>query len=388
MLSHQPINHQATNLQATKATTAQNFLQEQSLEFSLEIQTTKTFKPTSEEAPIDTFEEFEASNLKSSPQLSFNFEEKTPQKKRGAHKTFSSDYIHRLQKKHFLVLNVAPFYFTLLAIALIPIRPPTAIDLMCLLFFWALTEFCIVAGYHRYFTHRSFKCSPIVKNFFHIGGLMAGQGGLVSWVALHRRHHECSDHNGDPHSPYNGFENVGLANRLKGIFHAHFFWMKKHEYPNVMFYASELCRDKTITKIDRFYIYCVTASLILPGIVAFLFTRTLDAFLFGVLWGGIVRLFLLNTSIGAVNSLLHTIGYRKFNTPDNSRNAPAFALLTFGDAYHNNHHAFPRSASAGLHKYSIDPAFWIIKGLEKLHLTWDIYVPSQKRIDQYTHRQS
>ncbi|MGH1471711.1 MAG: acyl-CoA desaturase [Cellvibrionaceae bacterium] len=302
-------------------------------------------------------------------------------------KVFSNAYIHNAQKKHFIFLNILPFISTLLAFALIPIRPPSSIDLLCLFFLWGITEFCIVAGYHRFFTHRSFKCRNSLKNFFHIGGLMAGQGGLVSWVALHRRHHECSDHEGDPHSPNNTTRKNKNRRKIGGILHAQFFWMKKHDYPNVMYYASELCRDKHITKLDNLYFHFVGIGIISPGIIAFIFQPTLESLFFGVLWGGLVRLFIVSTSIGAVNSLLHSFGSRRFNTPDNSQNSPAFALLTFGDSYHNNHHAFPRSASAGLEKYSIDPAFWIIKFFEKTNIAWDVYVPSKKRIDQYLENQ-
>ncbi|MGI1679104.1 MAG: acyl-CoA desaturase [Cellvibrionaceae bacterium] len=317
-----------------------------------------------------------------------NFYQTTKKTTDNTRKTFSNLYIHKLQKKHFLLMNLIPLFSTLLALALIPFRPPTTIDLICLFFFWALTEFCIVAGYHRFFTHRSYRCNSSFKMFLHVGGLMAGQGGLISWVSLHRRHHECSDQEGDPHSPQYNIKKKSKLNTLRGILHAQFFWMKKHDYPNVMFYASELCRDKSITKIDQYYIHLVVVSILLPGAITFSFNQTADSFFFGVLWGGLVRLFFLNTSIGAVNSLLHTFGSRPFNTPDNSRNSSAFALLTFGDSYHNNHHAFPRSASAGLHKFSIDPAFWIIKALEKIHVTWDIYVPNKKRIIQYLEDQS
>ncbi len=305
-----------------------------------------------------------------------------PVKKNKPRKVFSNNYIHKIQKKHFFIINTIPIAAIILAIALVPFRPPSLVDLSCLLFFWGLTEFCIVAGYHRFFTHRSFKASPALKFFLQAGGLMAGQGGLVSWVAIHRRHHECSDNKGDPHSPQYGF-NKGNKNSAKGILHAQFLWMKKHDYPNVMYYASELCRDKQVNRLDKFYIHFVVLSLLLPGAIAFLISNTFEALFFGVLWGGLVRLFVLNTSIGAVNSLLHTFGSRRFNTPDNSRNSVLFSLLTFGDSYHNNHHAFPRSASAGLDPYSIDPAYWIIKFFEKIGLASDVYVPSKNRIQHY-----
>jgi len=295
-------------------------------------------------------------------------------------KVFANAYLHRLQHRHFLFFNLAPLIATAVALALLPIAPPSPAALICFVALWAFTEFCIVAGFHRLFAHRSYKAHPALRVLLQIGGLLGGQGGLISWVAFHRRHHECSDKDGDPHSPRPYTDGKAFP-RLRGLLHSQFTWMYQHDYPNVMHYAADLVRDRTAVRLDQFYFPIVVAGILLPGFIVLAFESTLLAFVHGVLWGGLVRIFALSASIGAVNSLLHTFGSRRFETADNSRNSAWFALFTFGDAWHNNHHAFPRSACAALDWYRVDPAYWIIKLLSWIGLTWDVYVPSKALID-------
>ena len=295
-------------------------------------------------------------------------------------KVLHSAYLHSIQHRHFILFNVIPLLATMVALASIPLSPPTAANLACFILLWGITQFCIVAGYHRYFSHRSYKAHKAVEIFLQIGAMLGGQGGAISWVALHRRHHECSDKEGDPHSPRTLEKN--WWGKVHGIAHSQFFWMYQHDYPNVMYYAADLMRNKTVVRLDQYYFHFVAAGLLVPGLICAYFEPTLIGFLKGVLWGGLVRICALGHAIGAVNSLLHTFGSRAYNTADNSRNSALFSLLTFGDSWHNNHHAFPRSASAGLLWYRPDPAFWIIKLLSIFHLTWDIYVPNRQAINR------
>jgi stearoyl-CoA desaturase (Delta-9 desaturase) len=295
-------------------------------------------------------------------------------------KTFSSRLLHKLQHRHFFLFNLAPLIGTVVAVALIPFSPPSKVDLLGCLLLWGLTLFCVVTGFHRYFTHRSFSAHASIRTLLQIGGLTAAQGSLISWVAIHRRHHECSDEAGDPHSPMP--DGHGVVQRLRGLLHSQFLWMYEHEYPNVELYARDLLRDSRVVKLDQYYYHFVAFGVVLPGLVSASFNPTPTAFLQGVLWGGLVRIFAVGNTIGAVNAVLHTFGQRRFETSDNSRNSFWMAFLTFGDSYHNNHHAFPSSASAGLNWYHPDPAFWVIRFLSYLGLTSDIKVPSKHQIEQ------
>lgn len=301
-------------------------------------------------------------------------------------KAFRNRYLHKAQRQHFLLCNLAPLTGTALALALISVWPPNALDVLSCLSLWAFTLFCVVAGYHRHFTHRSYEAHASVRFVLHAGGLAAAQGSLISWVALHRRHHECSDGADDPHSPMP--RGQGLKGRIRGLLHSQLLWMYRHDYPNVQHYVRDLLRDRRAVWLDRYYYHFVYGGVILPGAIGFCFEPTLAAFLRGMLWGGLVRIFLVGHAIGAVNSLLHAFGRRRFETHDNSRNSGLMAFFTFGDSYHNNHHAFPSSASAGLEWYHPDPAYWAITFLSYFKLTWNVQVPSRARIAQRTKQES
>jgi stearoyl-CoA desaturase (delta-9 desaturase) len=208
-------------------------------------------------------------------------------------------------------------------------------------------------------------------------GSMAGQGGVISWVALHRRHHECSDQEGDPHSP--NLYGRDLKGRLRGLAHSHFLWMRRHEYPNVVHYAPDLLKDRALVRISRAYYWIVTAGLLVPALIGGLVTMSWPGALGGLLWGGFVRIFLLEHIVWAINSFLHMYGTRPYDSREESRNGPIFALITLGEAWHNNHHAFPESASFGLDWYRADPGYWLIKALGACGLVWDIGRPSDER---------
>ncbi len=209
-------------------------------------------------------------------------------------------------------------------------------------------------------------------------GSMAGQGGVVSWVALHRRHHECSDREGDPHSP--NLAGGGLKGRLRGLAHSHFLWMRRHEYPNVVHYAPDLIRNRALVRVARLYYYWVALGLALPALVGGLVYQSWAGAVSGLFWGGLVRMFVLEHIIWAINSFLHMFGTHPYESRENSRNGGIFALLTFGESWHNNHHAFPDSSSFGLSWYRLDPGYWLIKILALGGLAWDVKRPSEERM--------
>ncbi|MEV0060829.1 acyl-CoA desaturase [Nocardia sp. NPDC050718] len=293
-------------------------------------------------------------------------------------KTISNPYIHRLQRRHFLLFDVAPIVGTVAALGFLFVRPFGGMELALLFGMWLLTGLGITVGYHRLFTHRTFRTTPTVAAVLAVFGSMAGQGPVVSWVALHRRHHEYSDREGDPHSP--NLSGDGLRGALRGLAHSHFLWMRRHEYPNIVHYAPDLIKDRSLVRVARLYYWWVGLGLLLPTVLGGLLTLSWTGAVSGLLWGGFVRIFLLEHIVWAINSFLHMVGTRPYRSRENSRNGGVFALITLGESWHNNHHAFPESPSFGLHWYRLDPGYWLIWTLETFGLAWDLKIPTGDRL--------
>lgn len=293
-------------------------------------------------------------------------------------KTISTPYIHRLQRRHFLLFDVAPIAGTVAALAFLFVRPFGVVEFALLFGMWLATGLGITVGYHRLFTHRTFRTTSAVAAVLAVLGSMAGQGPVVSWVALHRRHHEYSDRAGDPHSP--NLSGDGVRGALRGLAHSHFLWMRRHEYPNVVHYAPDLIKDRSLMRVARLYYWWVGLGLLIPTVLGGLLTLSWTGAVSGLLWGGFVRIFLLEHIVWAINSVLHMVGTRPYRSRENSRNGGVFALITLGESWHNNHHAFPESPSFGLHWYRLDPGYWLIWTLETFGLAWDLKIPSADRL--------
>ncbi|MGF7234685.1 MAG: acyl-CoA desaturase [Frankia sp.] len=292
-------------------------------------------------------------------------------------RVISNPYIHRLQRRHFLLFDIIPLFGTVAALALLAVRPIGVTEIALFFSMWLLTGLGITVGYHRLFTHRTFKVAPGVAAILAVFGSMAGQGGVVSWVAMHRRHHECSDREGDPHSP--NLAGGGFKGRVRGLAHSHFLWMRRHEYPNIIHYAPDLIKDRTLARIGRLYYHWIVLGLLLPALIGGLVEQSWTGALTGFLWGGLVRMFFLEHVIWAINSFLHMFGTRPYESREKSRNGGVFALVSLGESWHNNHHAFPESPSFGLSWYRLDPGYWLIKLLAVGGLAWDLKVPSEAR---------
>lgn len=297
-------------------------------------------------------------------------------------KAVDSPYLHRLQRRHFLLFDVLPFFGTVGAIALAVAHPIGAVEIGLFLLMWLLNGIGISAGFHRLFAHRSYTTTTPVRVALAILGCMGGQGAVISWAAMHRRHHSCADLEGDMHSP--NLHGRDLKGRLRGFLHAHYTWMIRHEYPNVAHYAPDLLRDRALVRTGRLYRWWVLLGLAVPAALGGLLTQSWMGVLTGFLWGGVVRIFVVGHLMWSLNSFLHTIGRRPFvlreNPRDNSRNNAVLAVIAWGEGWHNNHHAFPYSASFGLAWYRIDIAYWFIRLLEKAGLARDVLVPSRERI--------
>lgn len=292
-------------------------------------------------------------------------------------KTISSPYIHKLQRRHFLLFDVVPIIGTVAAVAFLWVHPFGWTEAVLLGVFWLLTGLGVTVGYHRLFTHRTFRTTPAVQAVLAVLGSMAGQGPVISWVALHRRHHEFSDREGDPHSP--NLSGGGFVGAVRGLAHSHFLWMRRHEYPNVVHYAPDLVRNRTLAKVARGYYWWVALGLVVPALVGGLVDLSWQGAVSGLLWGGLVRIFVLEHIVWAINSFLHMVGTRPYESRENSRNGGIFALVTLGESWHNNHHAFPESPSFGLDWYRLDPGFWLIRSLQAVGLAWDLKTPTDER---------
>ena len=292
----------------------------------------------------------------------------------------NSEYIHRIQRRHFLLFDVIPLILTLFAIVLAFYYPITPLDIILFAVMWLLTGLGITAGYHRQFAHQSFKATDGVLVLLTILGSMAGRGSMISWAAMHRRHHEVSDQPGDMHSP--NLHGSGVMNRLRGFFHAHYSWMLKHEYPNVAHYTPDLLKNRKLVWASGNYLRWVVLGLAIPTVVGGLVSWSWMGALTGFLWGGAVRMLVVEQSMSALNSFLHTVGSRRFQTIDNSRNNTILGVLTWGEGWHNNHHAFPNSASFALARYPMDLGYWLIALLEWTGLAWDVRPPTQEQIDR------
>jgi stearoyl-CoA desaturase (delta-9 desaturase) len=242
------------------------------------------------------------------------------------------------------------------------------------------TGFGITVGFHRLFTHRSFKTSKGMRGLFAILGSAAIEGPVISWVADHRKHHAFSDEEGDPHSPHVDHGH-GLRGALRGLYHAHMGWLFIHtQRGNKERFAPDLLEDPVVNWVDRTFLLWAVAGLALPFALGWLIGGTFFAAVTGLLWGGLVRVFVLHHFTYSINSLCHVFGKRDYETGDESRNLWLIALPTLGEAWHNNHHAFPTSAVHGLGSHQLDPSAGLIWALEKTGLVWDVVRPTPDRL--------
>lgn len=219
-------------------------------------------------------------------------------------------------------------------------------------------------GFHRMLSHGSFECGPMLKGTLLILGSMAGQGRCIEWVAHHRKHHAYSDRPGDPHSPLDGFV------------HAYFGWILRGPAADRERYCKRLLKDPLVSFIDRSTAFWLLLGLAIPFAVG-----GWD----GMLWGGFVRMAFFSQIAYSVNSFGHTFGARPFETNDESRNNWILAPFSFGDGWHNNHHAFPSMAYHGMGR-QFDPSALLIRLLAALGLVWNVKLPPARLVERRRRR--
>lgn len=252
------------------------------------------------------------------------------------------------------------------------------VDAGLILLFWLMTGMGITLGYHRYFTHGSFKAPRWVKIVLAIMGSMALQGSLAQWVADHRRHHKFSDEVGDPHSPWR----YGTSKRAvaKGLFYSHIAWIFEEQNTSVDQYAPDIRSDKDLARISRLFPVWVTLSLLLPAVLGGLLTWSWIGALTAFFWAGLVRIAFLHHVTWSINSICHVFGTRPFKSRDLSSNVAWLAIPAFGESWHNLHHAEPTAARHGVLKGQIDPTAMMIRAMERLRMATDVRWPKPERV--------
>ena len=246
-------------------------------------------------------------------------------------------------------------------------------------FMYAITSVGVTIGYHRLFTHSSFKTSRFMTAVLAAFGSMAIEGPVLQWVADHRRHHQCSDEEGDPHSPH--LHSGGILEALKGMWHSHMGWMINPRTKQSMRYVGDLRKDKLVRSMSKLFPFFVLISLALPALLGGLITMTWMGAFLGFLWGGLVRICFVHHVTWSINSVCHIWGARPFNTNDHSRNNLIMGVFALGEGWHNNHHAFQSSARHGLRWWQLDMSYIIIWFMSKVGLVYDVRVPTKERIE-------
>jgi len=264
---------------------------------------------------------------------------------------------------------VLPFLGVIAAIVMLWDKWVDGTDLAILGVMYLLTAIGVTVGYHRLLTHRAFQTYPWLERVFAVLGSLSVQGSVMDWVADHRKHHAHTDVEGDPHSPH-----VGHGSGLRGLWHAHVGWLLETQgQADWKRYAPELYEDPAMRRIGRRFPLLVVISLLVPTVAGFvLHGFTLSGALRGYVWGGLVRIFFVHHVTWSVNSICHFFGSRRFDIEDRSTNVGWLAVLSLGESWHHNHHAFPRSAYHGLRWWEVDLSGLIISGLERVGLAWNV----------------
>lgn len=254
------------------------------------------------------------------------------------------------------------------------------VDLITFAVMYVACGLGITIGFHRLFSHRAFKTTRFMTALWAILGSMALQGPVTQWVTDHRKHHALSDREGDPHSPHHG-HGPGWKGVIKGLWHAQVGWLLTTKgLERGERYGRDLYADPLIRRIDRLYMLWLALSLGIPFVVGW--AAGGGSLLLGfqcLVWAGLLRVFVFDHLTWSVNSICHMFGRRDYETGDESRNFWPLAIPVFGEAWHNNHHAFPGSARHGLHWKQIDLSWALIYAMEKVGLVWDVKVPTEER---------
>jgi stearoyl-CoA desaturase (delta-9 desaturase) len=248
---------------------------------------------------------------------------------------------------------------------------------------YLITAIGITVGFHRLATHKSFDTPGFMRYLLAVAGSMAAQGPVIRWCAEHRRHHQHSDTEEDPHSPHmgvNGSWGDGVWATVKGAYHAHVGWLLRDPADGLAKYSADLRKDRALVIANNQFPWLVLLGLIIPAALGGLVTLSWSGALLGFLWGGLVRVLMVHHITWSVNSVCHLWGSKPFNSHDESRNNAVVGILAMGEGWHNNHHAFPTSARHGLRWWELDMSYVFIRTLALVGLARNVRVPDAERI--------
>ena len=284
------------------------------------------------------------------------------------------------QRRSVLVITLVPFIGFLTAVVVFWGQGISSVDAAVALGFYYFTGLGVTIGYHRLFTHRSFVAARPLKIVLAIAGSMALQGSLIDWVAAHRRHHAFSDKPGDPHSPHLD-EGEGIGGVVKGLWHAHIGWLITPERTDLERWAPDLLKDPDLVRIHRNFPLLTVVTFVLPALVGFAITGSVWGGITAFIWGALARIFFLHHVTWSINSICHFYGKRPFKSSDYSTNNWPLAIVSFGESWHNNHHAFPSSAIHGIGKGQLDTSGRVIRILAALGWVESVKVASPKQLE-------
>jgi stearoyl-CoA desaturase (delta-9 desaturase) len=256
----------------------------------------------------------------------------------------------------------------------------TWLDVGLAVFFYYLTGLGVTVGFHRHFTHGSFKAKRPLRIALAVIGSTAFQGGVIGWVADHRRHHAFSDKEGDPHSPW--LFGTGPAAMIRGFWHSHMGWILGRDRTNARRFCPDLLADRDIVAVDRLFLPLTLASLALPALIGGLVSGTWWGALTALFWAGLVRVAALHHVTWSINSICHMVGDRPFAARDRSANVWWLAVLSFGESWHNLHHADPTCARHGVRRGQVDISARIIWAFERFGWVHAVRWPTTRRLQK------
>ncbi|MEU9843909.1 acyl-CoA desaturase [Actinomadura sp. NPDC048032] len=253
-------------------------------------------------------------------------------------------------------------------------------DMAIFAFLYPLNAIGITVGYHRHFTHGGFKAKRWLRIALAILGGQAMHGSVIRWVADHRRHHKYADQEGDPHSPW--AYGPGVWGLTKGLYHAHMGWLFGKERTSRGKYAPDLLKDRDIRflSLDPVYAVIVLSTFLVPMGLGALLTWSWHGAVTALFWGGVMRVFVGDHITFSINSICHVFGKEDFRTRDRARNVWWLAIPSFGESWHNLHHADPTCARHGVLKGQIDISARVIWVFERLGWVWDVRWPDHERL--------
>jgi stearoyl-CoA desaturase (delta-9 desaturase) len=258
----------------------------------------------------------------------------------------------------------------------------TWVDVGLAVLFYCASGLGVTVGFHRYLTHGAFKARNPLRIALAVAGSFAVQGPVIQWVADHRRHHAYADKQGDPHSPWlYGTDPVAVA---RGFWHAHMGWLFERDTTNINRFAPDLLADRGMTRVNSLFPVFTLATLLVPALLGGLLTWSWWGALTALFWAGLVRIGVLHHVTWAVNSICHMIGERPFTSRDKSANFWPMAIVSFGESWHNSHHADPTCARHGVERGQLDISARMIWVFEKLGWVHKVRWPTPQRLAKRT----